>query len=102
MKKIDTHGLEMIGLAEAARSTENYGPYSGCYNQVLYNRSTGEVWTRFHESPGRNAWTAYDDPAIILIGNATRHYTQQAIADAIANAVVQISEYDRIIERPIS
>ena len=25
MKKIDTHGLKIVGLEEASKSTENYG-----------------------------------------------------------------------------
>lgn len=87
LKKIDTHGLKITGLKKASGETENYGEYSGKYNEIFYNTNTGEVWTEFQYSLGRNSWTVYDNPAIIKIGETSYHMTMQQIADAVYEAV---------------
>ena len=84
MRAINTHSLKIKGLRKASGSTEDYGFYSGRYNEVFFNRLTGEVWTVFQFSLGQNSWTEYDDPNVIRICNATRHLTMQELADMIA------------------
>lgn len=87
MKAINTHGLKIKGLRKASGSTQNYGYYSGHYDEVFYNRKTGEVWTVYQYSLGQNSWTKYHDPNVIKICNASQHMTMQQIADAIHEAM---------------
>ena len=89
MAAIDKHGLKMVGLKKASGATEDYGYYSGKYNEIFYNRSTGEVWTVFQSSLGQNTWTEYHDPDILKVVNASDHYTMQEIADIIYDAVCE-------------
>lgn len=90
MSKINTHGLKMVGLKKASGNTRNYGYYSDKYDEIFYNRSSGEVWTVFQCSLGRNSWTEYHDPDVIKICNASDHMTMQEIADAIAETIERI------------
>ena len=87
MRTINTYGLKIKGLKKVSGNTLNYGYYSGFYNEVFYDRATGEVWTVFQYSLGQNTWTKYHDPNVIKICNASNHMTMQEIADCI---------YDRI------
>lgn len=88
MNSINTHGLKIIGLRKASGNTEDYGYYSGQYNEVFYDRATGEVWTKYQYSLGQNSWTVYDNPDVVKICNTSRHMTMQELADAIYGAVV--------------
>ena len=85
--KTNTHGLIMTGLKKASGETKNYGAYSPTYAEVFYDKSTGEIWTRYHYSLGQNSWTQYDDPNVIRVCTTSKHLTMQAIADMIADAV---------------
>ena len=87
MKKINTYGIRLIGLKTASGCTKNYGAYSPEYVEVFYDRSTGEIWTRYHYSLGQNSWTQYDDPNVIRVCTTSNHMTMQEIADRIAEAV---------------
>lgn len=87
MKKINTHGLKIVGLKKASGRTDDYGYYSGIYDEIFYDRATGEVWTVSQCSLGQNWWTEYHDANIIKICNASRHMTMQELADAIYEAV---------------
>lgn len=82
---IDTHGLKMTGLKKASGETRNYGFYSPEYNEIFYDRATGEVWTVYQHSLGHNSWTEYHDPNVIKICNTSQHLTMQEIADGISN-----------------
>lgn len=90
MKTVNTYGLTMKGLRKASGSTENYGYYSGSYDELFYDRSTGEVWTVFQHSIGQNSWTEYSDPNVIKICNTSKHMTMQEIADCIRTRLSQI------------
>lgn len=90
MKKLNTHGLKMVGLKKASGNTCNYGYYSGKYDEIFYDRSSGEVWTVYQYSLGQNSWTEHHDPDIIKICNASDHMTMQEIADAIAETIERI------------
>jgi len=101
MKQIDTHGLKIVGLEEASKNTENYGRGSAKYDEIFYDMETGEVWTRFQCSLGNNSWTVYHDPAVIKVGETSRHLSMQRIADLIYDAVydekmaaAEMSEYE--------
>ncbi|MFR2204088.1 MAG: hypothetical protein ACLS6Q_09775 [Christensenellaceae bacterium] len=86
MKKINTHGLKMVGLKKASGSTVNYTD-AGWYDEVFYDMGTGEVWTVFQCSLGCNFETVYHDKDIIKICNTDRHMTMQQIADRIAEKI---------------
>lgn len=83
MKKVNTYGLKIIGLKNASGNTEDYSFSSGMYDEIFYNVETGEVWTVFHCSIGRNSWTEYHNPNIRRICFTDKHMTMQEIADAI-------------------
>ena len=90
MAKVDTHGIKINGLKKASGNTENYGYYSGKYDEVFYDRKTGEVWTVSRYSLGQNTWTVYDDPNVIKVCNASNHMTMQEIADMIYQRLCEI------------
>lgn len=92
---IDKHGLKMSGLKKASGATQDYGAYSPEYQEIFYDRSTGEVWAVYQYSLGHNSWTEYHDPDVIKICNTSSHLTMQQIADAIANAMMTEAAYDR-------
>lgn len=99
--KVNTHGLKMVGLKEAASETKylaNCGGYlGGHYVQISYDRVTGEILTNYHCSLGQNEWSAYHDKDIITIGNVSEPVTMQTIADMIADAIEHrdAEEYQR-------
>lgn len=84
--KINTYGITMKGLRKASGATMDYNDDSK-YDEIFYNRETGEIWTVFQVSMGRNSWTQYDDPKIVKVCNTSRHMTMQAIADAIRDTL---------------
>lgn len=90
MAKVDTHGIKIKGLKKASGNTENYGYYSGKYDEVFYDRKTGEVWTVSRYSLGQNTWAVYDDPNVIKVCNASNHMTMQEIADMIYQRLCEI------------
>jgi len=98
MEKLNLHGLTIKGLKKASSETEDYGSYSGRYNEIFYDRATGEVWTVFQYSLQQNFWTEYHDPDIIKIGNTTSHLTMQQLADMIAEKICLHNEADRVAE----
>ena len=79
---IDTHGFKMVGLKKASGETCDTGDYCK-YFEIFYHRDTGEIWTKYQVSLGRNSWTEYDDPAIIKVCDTSTHMSMQAIVDAI-------------------
>lgn len=87
---IDTHGLKMTGLKKASGATCNYGNYSDQYDEIFYDRATGEIWTVYQVSIGMNTWTEYHDADVIKICNAQHHMTMQQIADAIYQRVQEL------------
>ena len=86
---INTHGLKILGLKKASGDTCDYGAYSASYNEIFYDRDTGEVWVKYQYSLGQNSWTEYRDASIIKIGNTQQHCTMQQLADMIADAVAE-------------
>ena len=86
--KIDTHGMKMRGLKAAAGPTKDLtGYYSGLYDELFYDRATGEMWTIRQTSLGQKTWTEYHDGNVIKIGNLDKRMSMQEIADMIAERV---------------
>lgn len=93
MTTINTHGYEITNLAEAAKETVTC--YRGSYIQIFYDIEEKKIYTHYHVS--ENNWTQYDDPAVINVCGTRRHMTQQALADAVAEAMAEhkaLSQYD--------
>ena len=85
MAAINKHGYKMTGLKAAAGSTKDLtGFYSPEYVELFYDRSTGEVWTKYQYSLGQNSWTEYHSSDVLKIANISEPMTMQAIADMIA------------------
>lgn len=80
---INKYGIKMNGLKKASGCTENYGPYSGSYVELFYDKSNGDVWGIFQHSLGQSSWTVYHDPDVIKVCTTSRHMTMQEIADCI-------------------
>lgn len=81
--KVNTYGIKMRGLKKASGCTDNYGPYSGSYVELFYDKSNGDVWGVFQHSLGQNSWTVYHSPDIVKVCNTYNHMTMQQIADSI-------------------
>lgn len=77
---INTFGLKMSGLQEAASSTDEYGWNGLQYKELFYNMRTGKVWTVHQISVNHVAHTEYDNPSVIKIGNITSRLSEQQLA----------------------
>lgn len=88
---IDTHGIKMTGLKAAAAATKGLqGYYSGLYEELFFDRRTGEVWTKTQCSFGHNSWTVYHDEQIIKICDLDDPTTMKEIADLIKWRVEEV------------
>jgi len=89
---LNTHEIKMTGIKAAAAATKGLqGYYSGVYEELFYDRRTGEVWTKSQSSLGHNAWTEYHDKQIIKICNLDKPTTMQEIADLIKRRIDEIA-----------
>ena len=48
------------------------GAYSPNYGYLMYNKTTGELWTDEFYSTGHNNWKAYEDSSIVNLGEMMR------------------------------
>lgn len=87
MKKVDKHGLNIKGLKKVSGDTFDC---DNCYNELFYDRSTGEVWVLFQAGYMGSSDTKYYDENIIKVGNISCHLTMQEIADSIFRALDDI------------
>lgn len=87
---LNLHGLKIKGLKKASGETETYTQRDGRYNEIFYDRESGEVWTMFQCCLGQNSWTQYHNKNIIKVCNTSKHMTMQEIADAIYSAVNKV------------
>ena len=88
---VNKHGHKMVGIKAASGATKGLrGYYSGEYCELVYDRSNGEVWTKYQCSLGQNAWTEYHDSNVITIGHLDEPTTMQAIADMIARKLAAL------------
>lgn len=95
-RKIETYGIaiDLKDLRETAKATTNYGDFSPAYDEVFYDRRTGELWSDYHYSLGQNEWTEYHSADIICIGKFVHHVTQQELMDCIKDKLDRIAEVE--------
>lgn len=88
MKRVNTHGLKINNLRRVCGETGGWPANSGGYDEIFYNRETGDLWTVPQVSLGRSSWTEYpNNPEVVKVGETSQHMTMQEIADAVARAV---------------
>lgn len=92
---INTHGrkINLETLVNASDSTKCLGSRTGEYVEIFYDKSTGDAWCKYHWD--REEWTVYHDSDVIKVGIATRHKTQQQIADMIASTLTEDEQTER-------
>lgn len=80
--------IKIKGIKKVSGNTKDYG-YSGRYEEVFFDKATGEIWSISQWSLGQNSWTEYYDTNIVKLVNATRHYTMAELREmceaALAN-----------------
>lgn len=93
--EINTHGrnINLEDLAKASEYTKGLGSRTGEYEEIFYDKSTGEVWGVYHWD--REEWTVYHDADVIKVGIATRYKSQQQIADMIADTLAEDEQTER-------
>lgn len=93
--EINTHGrkINLETLANASDSTKDLGSRTGEYMEIFYDKSTGDVWGKYHWD--REEWTVYHDEDVTKVGLATRYKTQQQIADMIDNTLTEDEQTER-------
>lgn len=83
---INTYGLniDLDSFAKAsADSVDCIHP--GHYNQLVYDRRTGNVWTRYICSDGH--WVVDRDPDVITVCSFVQHRSEQWLVDQIRDAL---------------
>ena len=75
------------GLKKTSGMTRDFGPYSGHYIEIFFDRKTCEVWGVWQYSLGHNTWTEYHDPNVIKICNTDHHMKMVEIAEAISECL---------------
>ena len=92
--EIKTYGrkINMETLANASNSTKGLGSRTGEYVEIFYDKSTGDVWCKYHWE--REEWTVYHDDDVTKVGLAVRYKTQQQIADMIASTLTQEERWE--------
>ena len=85
--------INMETLSEASEYTRGLGSRTGEYMEIFYDKSTGEVWGKYHWD--REEWTVYHDDDVIRVGITNRFASKQRIADMIARTLTE----DEICER---
>ena len=93
--EIKTYGrkINKETLANASNSTKGLGSRTGEYMEIFYDKSTGDVWCKYHWD--REEWTVYHDDDVTKVGIATRHKTPQQIADMIDNTLTEDEQTER-------
>nr|DAU93776.1 MAG TPA: hypothetical protein [Caudoviricetes sp.] len=93
--EINTHGrkINLETLANASDSTKGLGSRTGEYMEIFYDKSTGDVWGKYHWD--REEWTVYHDEDVIKVGLAIRFKTPQQIADMIDNTLTEDERNER-------
>lgn len=93
--EINTHGrnINLETLTNASDSTKGLGSRTGEYAEIFYDKSTGDVWGKYHWD--REEWTVYHDSDVIKVGLATRFKTPQQIADMIASTLTEDEQTER-------
>ena len=64
--------MKINGLKKAIgeyKRANSGGHYSPQYGKLMYNTSTGEIWTDWFYGIGHNQWKAYHDESVIDLGH---------------------------------
>lgn len=87
--EINAHGrkINKETLANASSSTKGLGSRTGEYVEIFYDKSTGDVWCKYHWD--REEWTVYHDDDVIKVGITNRFASKQRIADMIARTLTE-------------
>ena len=85
--------INMETLANDSSSTKGLGSRTGEYMEIFYDKSTGDVWCKYHWD--REEWTVYHDADVTKVGIAVRYKTQQQIADMIASTLTEDEQTER-------
>lgn len=93
--EIKTYGrkINLETLTNASNSTKGLGSRTGEYMEIFYDKSTGDVWCKYHWD--REEWTVYHDEDVAKVGIAVRYKTQQQIADMIAATLTMEERWER-------
>ena len=93
--EINAHGrkINKETLANASNSTKGLGSRTGEYMEIFYDKSTGDVWCKYHWD--REEWTVYHDDDVIKVGLAVRFKSPQQIADMIASTLAEEERCER-------
>lgn len=93
--EINTHGrnINLEDLAKASEYTKGLGSRTGEYEEIFYDKTTGEVWGAYHWD--QEEWTVYHDADVIKVGITIRYKSQQQIADMIADAMADCEQTER-------
>lgn len=93
--EIKTYGrkINKETLTNASNSTKGLGSRTGEYVEIFYDKSTGDVWCKYHWD--REEWTVYHDDDVTKVGIAVRYKTQQQIADMIAATLTMEERWER-------
>ena len=93
--EIKTYGrkINMETLVNASNSTKGLGSRTGEYMEIFYDKSTGDVWCKYHWD--REEWTVYHDDDVIKVGLAIRFKAPQQIADMIDNTLTEDERIER-------
>lgn len=93
--EINAHGrkINKETLANASNSTKGLGSRTGEYVEIFYDKSTGDVWGKYHWD--REEWTVYHDEDVTKVGLAIRFKTPQQIADMIAETLTMEERWER-------
>lgn len=63
--------MEIKGLKVAVgdfNRANSGGKYSSTYGYLMFDKSTGKLWTDEFVSAGHNAWKSYDSDSIVNLG----------------------------------
>lgn len=93
--EIKTYGrkINMETLTNASASTKGLGSRTGEYMEIFYDKSTGDVWCKYHWD--REEWTVYHDEDVTKVGLAVRFKSPQQIADMIASTLAEEERCER-------
>ena len=95
MDAINTHNrkINLETLTHASDYTKGLGSRTGEYMEIFYDKSTGDVWGKYHWD--REEWTVYHDEDVTKVGLAIRFKTPQQIADMIAETLAEEERCER-------
>lgn len=93
--EIKTYGrkINLETLTNASASTKGLGSRTGEYMEIFYDKSTGDVWCKYHWD--REEWTVYHDEDVTKVGLAVRFKSPQQIADMIASTLAEEERCER-------